>query len=328
MADQAALQGDTVDVASGRQVAKRARVNPISYIFTHPKICGPIFVAPWFVGFLVFTLGPFLASLGLGFLKWSLFGDPKWVGFGHYVKIFTDDKRFVAAVRNTFTYVLVSVPLRQMMALAIAVLLNQKLRGIWLYRSIFYLPTVTSGVATAILWGHLFGFRMGILNAGLSKLGIQPVPWLTSLEWALPTLIFISMWNVGSTFVIYLAGLQGVPTHLYEAAEVDGATPWQRFLKITLPLITPSIFFNLVMGFIGSFRVFTQAFIMTGGGPADRTLMYVLYLWEKGFLEFRMGYASALAWILFLIILAMTLFQMWLSRRWVYYEAAGPEPAT
>jgi multiple sugar transport system permease protein len=327
MADQAALQGDTAQTGPKNRAGERRRSNPLKAIFSNPKICGPLFVSPWVVGFLLFTLGPFVASMGLSLLKWSLFGDPQWVGLGHYVKIFTDDKRFVAAVRNTFTYVLVSVPLRQMMALAIAVLLDQKLRGIWLYRSIFYLPTVTSGVATAILWGHLFGFRMGILNAGLAKLGIQPVPWLTSLEWALPTLIFISMWNVGSTFVIYLAGLQGVPTHLYEAAEVDGATPWQRFWKITVPLITPSIFFNLVMGFIGSFRVFTQAYIMTGGGPADRTLMYVLYLFEKGFLEFRMGYASALAWILFLIILTMTLFQMWLSKRWVYYEASGSEPA-
>ena len=237
MADQAALQGDTAQTGPKSRAGERRRLNPLRAIFSNPKICGPLFVSPWFVGFLLFTLGPFIASFGLSFLKWSLFGDPKWVGLDHYVKIFTDDKRFVAAVRNTFTYVLVSVPLRQVMALAIAVLLDQKLRGIWLYRSIFYLPTVTSGVATAILWGQLFGFRMGILNAGLAKLGIQPVPWLTSLEWALPTLIFISMWNVGSTFVIYLAGLQGVPTHLYEAAEVDGATPWQRFLKITLPLI-------------------------------------------------------------------------------------------
>jgi multiple sugar transport system permease protein len=209
------------------------------------------------------------------------------------------------------------------MALAIAVLLNQKLRGIWLYRSVFYLPTVTAGVATAIMWTQLFGFRMGILNAGLARLGIEAIPWLTDPKYALGTLIFISQWNVGSAFIIYLAGLQGVPTHLYEAAEVDGATGWQRFWKITLPLITPSVFFNVVMGFIGSFQTFTQAFVMTGGGPADRTLFYVLYLFQKGFMDFRMGYASALAWILFLIILSLTLFQMWLSRRWVYYEGAA-----
>jgi multiple sugar transport system permease protein len=322
MADQAAVQGGAVDSAVGPRVARRARIRPLSWVFTHPKICGPIFVAPWVIGFLVFTAGPFVFSFGLSFLKWSLLGDPEWVGLGNYVKIFTDDKRFVWAVRNTLIYTFVSVPLKQMLALAIAVLLNQKLKGIWLYRSIFYLPTVTAGVATAILWAQLFGYRMGILNAGLERLGITPQPWLTSPKYALGTLIFISLWNLGRIFVIYLAGLQGVPVHLYEAAEVDGATGWQRFWKITLPLITPSIFFNLVIGFIGSFRVFTQAFVMTGGGPADRTLFYVLYLYQKGFQTFFMGYASALAWILFLIILSMTLFQMWLSKRWVYYEGA------
>jgi multiple sugar transport system permease protein len=168
---------------------------------------------------------------------------------------------------------------------------------------------------------------MGILNAGLSLLGIEPQPWLTSIRWALPTLIFISLWNVGSIFIIYLAGLQGVANHYYEAAEVDGANPLQKFFKITIPLITPSIFFNVVMGFIASFKVFTQAFIMTGGGPADRTLFLVLYLYYNAFNYFRMGYASAMAWILFLIIMFFTLVQLWMSRRWVYYEAAGPEEA-
>jgi multiple sugar transport system permease protein len=321
MADQVAVPSGTAKTAAD-STNKRVRFNPLSWIFTHPKICGPIFVAPWFIGFVAFTLGPFLASFGLSFLKWSLIGTPRWIGLDNYVKILTDYERFVMAVKNTFVYVLTSVPMRQILALAIAMLLNQKLRGIWLYRSIFYLPTVTSGVATAILWSQMFGYRMGMLNSGLAKFGVDPVPWLTDIRWALPTLIFISLWNVGSAFVIYLAGLQGVPIHYYEAAEVDGATEWQRFWKITVPLITPSIFFNIVMGFIGSFRVFTQAYIMTGGGPADRTLFYVLYLFQKGFQDFRMGYASALAWILFLIILAMTLFQMWLSRRWVYYEGA------
>ena len=320
MADQATASGGAVEAAADPTVKTRARFNPLAYIFTHPKICGPLFISPWFIGFLAFTLGPFLASLGLSFVKWSLMGSPRWVGLDNFVKILTDDVRFGWAVKNTVIYVLTSVPMKQILALSIAMLLNQKLRGIWMYRSVFYLPTVTAGVATAILWSQMFGYRMGMLNAGLEKFGIDPIPWLTDPKWALSTLIFISLWNVGSIFVIYLAGLQGVPTHLYEAAEVDGATPWQRFWKITLPLITPSIFFNVVMGFIGSFRTFTQAYVMTGGGPADRTLFYVLYLFQKGFQDFRMGYASALAWILFLIVLGMTLFQMWLSKRWVYYE--------
>jgi multiple sugar transport system permease protein len=252
------------EVAAGERGAslprpRRAGFHPLNYIFTRPQICGPLFIAPWFLGFVVFTAGPFLGSLVLSFLNWSLMGAPKWAGLGNYVKIFTDDNRFPWAVRNTFIYVLVSVPLKQVLALSIAMLLNQELKAIWLYRSVFYLPSVTSGVATAILWSQVFGFRMGVMNAVLAKVGIQPIPWLTSLTWALPTLIFISLWSVGNIFIIYLAGLQGVPTHLYEAAEVDGASPWTRFIKITLPLITPSIFFNTVMGFIGTFRVFTDA---------------------------------------------------------------------
>ena len=303
---------------------RRERINPITWILTHPEAAGPIFVLPWFIGFLAFTLLPFLSSIGLSFVHWSLLGSPRWVGLSNYTKLLTDDVRFNSALVNTVSYTLVTVPLKQVMALSIAVLLNQKLRGIYIYRTIFYLPSVTAGVATAILWSQIFGYRMGVLNSALNVVGIRSIPWLTSIQWALPTLMFISLWNVGSIFIIYLAGLQGVPTHFYEAAEVDGATPLQKFFKITLPLITPSIFFNVVMGFIGTFQIFTQAYIMTAGGPADRTLTYVMYLWFKGFQDFRMGYASALAWILFLIIMALTLLQLRLSRRWVYYEVVSP----
>ena len=311
--------------AGGRAVAGHRRPNLWSAIFTRPEICGYIFISPFFVGFLVWTLGPFLASIYLSTVKWSMFGKPEFVGLGNYVKLFTRDERFIQSLVNTFVYVLVSVPLKQVIALMIAMLLNQELRGIYIYRTIFYLPSVTAGAATAILWTRVFGFHMGILNAGLDLVGIETVPWLTSTTWALPTLIFISLWTVGSIFIIYLAGLQGVPTHYYEAAEVDGASPWQKFYKITIPLITPSIFFNTVMGFIGSFQVFTQAFIMTGGGPADRTLFLVLYLYYNAFEYFQMGYASAMAWILFVIIMIFTVVQLVLSKRWVYYEAQGPE---
>ena len=306
---------------------RRERISLLGYIFTRPQICGYIFIAPWFLGFVVWTLGPFLASIYLSTVRWSLLGSPKFMGLGNYVKMFTQDVRFKSALANTFIYVFTSVPAKQVIALTIAMLLNQKLRGVYIYRTVFYLPSVTAGVATAILWSQVFGFRMGILNAILTKVGIQPQPWLTSLKWALPTLISISMWNVGRIFLIYLAGLQGVPTHFYEAAEVDGATDWQKFINIIVPLITPSIFFNVVMGFIASFKVFTQAFIMTGGGPADRTLFYVLYLYYNAFEYFRMGYASAMAWVLFIIIMIFTMAQIWLSKKWVYYEAAGAEDA-
>lgn len=324
MTQQSASSAQVAQPADGVAVAPERPANLLRRIFLRQEIAGYVFVAPWLFGFIVFTLGPFLASLYLSTLDWALLGTPKFLGFGNYVKMFTDDVRYIASLKNTFTYVFISVPLRQVMALAIAILLSQELTGISVYRTVFYLPAVTSGVATSVLWGQIFGFNMGIINALLSKVGIEPIPWLTGLNWALPTLIIISLWNVGQTFIIYLAGLKGVPLHFYEAAEVDGATVWQRFVKITLPLITPTIFFNIVMGFIGSFKVFTQAYVMTGGGPADRTLFYVLYLYYKAFRDFRMGYASAMAWVLFIIILIFTLIQINLSNRWVYYEGASP----
>ena len=297
----------------------------LSYVFTRSQICGYIFIAPFLIGFLIWTLGPFLASIGLSTVKWSLLGEPEFVGLGNYEALFLKDRRFHRSLMNTCIYVLTSVPLKQIIALSIAMLLSQEVRAIYIYRTIFYLPSVTAGVATAILWTKIFGYRMGLLNAGLAMLGMPPQPWLHDLRLALPTIIFISLWNVGNLFIIYLAGLKGVPTHLYEAAEVDGASAWQKFFKITIPMITPTIFFNMVIGFIGSFQVFTQALVMTGGGPADRTLFYVLYLYYRAFRDFRMGYASAMAWILFLIIMFFTLVQTVLSKRWVYYEGGGRE---
>ena len=313
MAQQAAPAGTVVQ-------RRRTAPNPLRYIFTHEQIAGYVFIAPWFIGFLVFTLGPFIASVVLSFLDYAMIGDPKFIGLANFRKMFFEDYRIGTSLLNTLYYVAVSVPLRQVIALSIAMLLDQQLKGIFIYRTVFYLPAVTSGVATAVLWSQIFGYRMGILNAALAVIGIPPRPWLTDLTRAMPTLIFISLWTVGQQFIIYLAGLQGVPVHYYEAAEVDGASSWQKFTRITLPLITPSIFFNIVMGFIGSFQVFTQAYVITGGGPADRTLFYVLYLYYKAFRDFRMGYASAMAWLLFFIILALTLAQTTLTRRWVYYE--------
>lgn len=310
--------------AEVRPRARRLGFHPLSYIFTRQHIAGYIFIAPWFIGFFIWTLGPFLASIGLSFTEWSIMGKARFVGFANYRKMFFGDVRYRSALWNTVYYTVLSVPLRQVIALAIAVLLNQKLRGIYIYRTIFYLPAVTTGVATSILWTQIFGYRMGVLNAVLKNFGVTPRPWLTDLNLAMRTLIFISLWNVGQSFIIYLAGLQGVPTHFYEAAEVDGAGTWHRFRHITLPLITPSIFFNIVMGFIHSFRVFLQAYVMTAGGPADRTLFYVLYLYYKAFQDFRMGYAAAMAWVLFLIIMLITVVQLALSRRWVYYEGAAP----
>lgn len=300
--------------------------NPLDNLFARQNVAFYLFVAPWFIGFVAFTLGPFLISIGLSFTNWSIVEEPEFVGLTNFREMFGGES-WRRALWNTFYYTIVSVPCKQVIALALAMLLNQNLRGIYIYRTIFYLPAVTSGVATAMLWVQIFGLHMGALNAILAKLGVAPVAWLTDLKLALPTLIFISLWNVGSIFLIYLAALQGVSVHLYEAAEVDGAGAWRKFVDITVPMITPSIFFNIVMGFIGSFQVFTQAYIMTGGGPAERTLFYVLYLYLKAFIFFEMGFASAMAWILFLIILMFTILQLWLSRRWVYYEGATPGAA-
>ena len=318
---------DQIRSASDTSVQTKTRKDRSGFldrILTNQKIVGYLFISPWFIGFMIWTLGPFLASIGLSLLDWGLLGAWRFVGLGNYQRMFMTDGRYRTALMNTFMFVIVTVPLRQVIALCIALLVNQALRGIFIYRTVFYLPSVTSGVATAILWTQIFGFRLGIFNAFLERIGIPGQPWLTSIQWALPTLMFISLWNVGSTFIIYLAGLVGVPRHYYEAAEVDGATVLQRFRKITIPLITPTIFFNVVMGFIGSFQVFTDAYVMTGGGPADRTLFYVLYLYFRAFRDFRMGYAAAMAWVLFLIILMLTIGQIKLSQRWVYYEGAAP----
>ena len=322
MSERTEVGGETLRPDRGRAAtASPARTNP----FTRSKFTFYVFISPWLIGFLIFTFGPFIASFWLSFQKYDVLSPPSFLGLGNFRKMFFEDPLYPRALWNTFYYTVVSVPLKQIIALTLAVLLNQDLKGIYLYRTAFYLPAVTSGVAMAVLWSQVFGYNMGVLNAGLHYLGIPPQAWLTNLKLAMPTLIFISIWNVGNIFVIYLAGLQGVPSHLYEAAEVDGANTWHKFIHVTIPMITPTIFFNVVMGFIGSFQVFTEAFIITNGGPANRTLFYALHLWRNAFHYFRMGYSSAMAWVLFAIILALTMVQLRLSGRWVYYEAAAQE---
>lgn len=293
--------------------------------FRRKYLAGYLFISPWLFGFFVFTLGPFLASLYLSFTQYSIVEAPKWMGLTNYHKLFTDDPHFYKTLFNTFYYVVFHVPGVQIISLILAMVLAQNLRGISLYRTIFYLPTVTSGVATAILWQWIFNTKFGIINLSLGKLGIQGPGWLTTREWAMPALIIMSLWGVGGPMIIYLAGIKNVPISLYEAAEIDGAGRWRQFFSITLPLITPSIFYNVTLGIIGSFQVFTQAYVITDGGPADATLFYVLHLYRVAFESLHMGYASALAWILFLIILFFTLIQLFMSRRWVYYESAREE---
>lgn len=283
---------------------------------------GYLFIAPWLVGFLLLTAGPMLVSVWMSLQRWNILTPPHYVGMGNYRKLFTEDPLFWKSLGNTAYYAFFSVPLGMTVALLLALLLNQKVRGLALFRTIFYLPSVVSGVATAVLWQLLLNPETGGVNYLLRQLGMQDPPgWLTSEQWAMPGLILMSTWTVGGMMLIFLAGLQGVSDELLQAATVDGAGTWARFRHVTLPLLTPTIFFNLVMAIIGSFQVFTQTFVMTNGGPADATLTYVLYLYRNAFEFFRMGYASALAWVLFFILLAMTLAVFRSSALWVHYES-------
>lgn len=289
---------------------------------------GYAFVAPWLIGFLVLTVGPMVASIFISFTSWTMLSSPSWVGFDNYEKILTDDVLFPVSLWNTAYYVLIAVPSGLVLALLLAMLLDRKLRGIGVFRTIFFLPSITNMVAVSVLWLWVFNPEYGLLNSILQKVGVVGPLWLQSETWSKPALIIMSLWGIGGTMIIFLAALQGIPNELYEAAELDGAGSTRKFFHITLPMISPAMFFNLVMGIIGSSQVFTQAFVMTGsvqpgseGGPNHSTLFLVLYLYKKAFQEFKMGYASALAWILFFIILAFTIMQMRLSKRWVYYEA-------
>jgi multiple sugar transport system permease protein len=291
------------------------------------RFWGIVMAGPWILGFLMFTLGPMLASLYFSLTEYSVFSPPSFVGLRNYVELLTDDRLHAIAMYNTAYYTAFQVPISLVLALAVAVLLNQGLPGENLFRTIYYLPSVVSGVAISMLWLWLFDPNLGLVNVVLGWFGIRGPLWLQDPRWSKPALILMSMWGIGRPMVIFLAGLQGVPQELYDAAMADGAGWWQKIRHVTIPLITPTIFFNLVMGIIGSFQVFTNAYVMTRGGPVNSTLFYVLYLYNNAFGYFRMGYASAMAWILFLIILVLTVLQFRLAGHWVYYEAPTPAPA-
>ena len=282
---------------------------------------GLLFIAPWLITFLWFTLGPFIASIYLSFTNYRFIGLPEWVGLNNYVRLFTDDAKFIRSIINTLYYTAVHVPGIMIMAFFVAILLNQKVKGQPIYRTAFYLPSVTAGVATAYLWILLLQPN-GLVNQFLGIVGIDGPNWLTSSTWAMPALILMSFWGLGTTMIIYLAALQGIPQHLYEAASVDGAGVIHKMWHVTVPMMTPAIFLTAVLQIIGSWQVFTQALIVTNGGPRDSTLFILLHLYRTGFEYFQMGYASAIAWVLFVIILVFTILQFGIARRWVYYEGA------
>ena len=282
---------------------------------------GYLFISPWLIGLLTFTLFPILAVLALGFTRYGVFDSPRWVGMANYVKILGDDRLFRTSLYNTLYYVAISVPFHIVIGFLLALGLNAKIRGVTAFRALFYVPSIVPQVAGVLLFVWLFQPQIGLINFLLDLVGISGPNWLGRPEWAKPAIIIMSMWGVGGGMIIYLAGLQSIPQHLYEAAQIDGANTWRQFLAVTVPMMTPTIFFNLVIGIINSFQVFTTAYIATGGGPVNSTLFYLLYLYRTGFQDFKMGYASALAWVLFLIVLLLTIVVFRSSASWVYYES-------
>jgi len=285
------------------------------------------FIGPWILGFIIFTVGPMLASLFFSFTEYDIVTAPKWVGLTNYTNLIHDDL-FWHSLGITFKYAALALPLGLVISYLIAVLLNQKIRGINVWRTLYFIPSVIAGVAVALLWSRIFDPKLGILNPLLAQIGIKGPGWLSDPQWAVPALVIMSLWSVGGNIIIYLAGLQGVPTDLYDAAKVDGATAWQRFRHVTLPLTTPVIFYNLILGLIGTFQYFTEVYVISSGnsgggglgGPARSTLFYNIYLYQNAFKYFHMGYASTMAWILFIIVLGLTLLIFRSSDTWVFYE--------
>jgi multiple sugar transport system permease protein len=283
---------------------------------------GYLFLLPWLIGLFVITIGPLIASLYLSFTEYSLIEPPKWIGVDNFVRML-DDARLHNALKVTFIYVVVSVPLQLALALAIAVMLDRGMRGLAFYRSVFYLPSMLgASVAIALLWRQIFGTD-GLVNQILRLFGVDAhTGWISDPRYALSTIILLHVWTFGSPMVIFLAGLRQIPTMYHEAASMDGAGRWRRFVHITLPLLSPIIFFNLVLQIINAFQSFTQAFVVSNGtgGPSDSTMFYTLYLYQRGFGEFEMGYAAAMAWLLVLIVGALTAINFYASRYWVFYD--------
>jgi len=280
-----------------------------------------VFLSPWLIGLLCLTLGPIIASFYLSLTRYDMFTAPEYVGAANYTKMFVEDARYYQALKVTVTYVLVSVPLKLAFALAIAMMLNRGLAALGLYRAIYYLPSLLGGsVAVAIMWRQIFSYD-GVVNEFLAFFGIDGPSWISNPDYALYTLVALAVWQFGSPMVIFLAGLKQIPKDLYDAASIDGASRLQQFRVITIPMLTPIIFFNLVMQMINAFQAFTPSFIISNGsgGPADSTLFYTLYLYEEGFTHFHMGYASAMAWILVGIISTATAVAFISSKYWVFY---------
>ena len=291
---------------------------------TRECLWGMLFATPWLLGLLIFIIGPIFASLVLSLTKYDVITRPEFLGFENYRRAFFEDELFWPSLGRTARYAVSVVPFGLIGSLCLAMLLNQGLKGTNLFRTLYFLPSLTPSVAMAILWRWLLQPSVGPVNYVLKTIGTKGPGWLTDPKWALNSLIMIALWGGmgGNNMLIFLAGLQGVPTELYDAAEVDGAGRWAKFRHVTLPMISPTMFFNLIMGIIGSLKVFTMAFVATSGGPSRATWFYALHLYNWAFQYFEMGYAAALAWIFAIVLILITLLQFRLSSRWVFYAGA------
>jgi multiple sugar transport system permease protein len=304
-------------LAAPQQQASRGRTSS-----REESVAGWVAISPWVIGFIIFTAGPIIASLYLSFTEYDFIRPIRWTGLDNYKQIFTQDIYFTKSLVNSIIYMALFVPLHVVIALGVALLLNQARRARGLFRTLFYLPSMTPAVATAILWIWILNPQVGVVNQVLRILHLPAPAWTVDPFWMKPAVVISALWGFGGAMIIFLAGLQGIPAVLYEAAEIDGANAWQRFWHVTVPQLSPVIFFIATMSLISALQVFTQGYVMfdQNGGNENAALFYIMYLFQQAFQYFHLGYASALAWILFLVIAALTALQFVIARKWVYYE--------
>jgi multiple sugar transport system permease protein len=313
--------------AEARSVAPSRVKRPLfSTLAGREAIMGYIFLLPWLIGFLWFVLGPVVVALGMSFTDFSGGGAFHWIGFTNYHEMFASDGLFPQSLKVTALFTVLTVPLGLCLSLSIALLLNQKVHFLPIWRTIFYLPSLVTGAAIALLWQFMFNEQFGLLNSVLNSLNIQSIPWLSSENWVIPALVLASLWGSTNGMLVFLGGLQSIPTELYEASMLDGAGAWRKFRHVTFPLLTPAIFYNLILGIINSFQVFTLVYVLTlgvnggaVGGPNYASYVYSIYIYQTAFQFSRLGYAAALGWILFAIVLALTATAFRSSRYWVFY---------
>lgn len=303
---------------------EQTHVRPIRTRRVRPEtLWGLVCVSPAIIGFLVFEIGPMIASFVLSFTDWSVTGQAHWLGFANFRTMFGSDELFRTSARVTITYAVISVPLQIIVAFILALVLNERIKGLPLFRTIFYLPSTVPLIASSVLWLWMYNPDFGLFNAVLAKFHLPAQQWIYASNSVVPSLIIMSLWSIGPMMIIFLAGLTAVPQHLYEAVSLDGGNVWNRLFSVTIPMITPTLLFNLVLSIIGSLQAFTQAYVMTGGGPGNSSLFYGLYLYRKAFQEGQLGYAAALGVIQFFVIATLSLFVFRTSSRWVHYGAEG-----